>query len=57
MHYGASKTIFQNAEILRKNMTEPENIIWEELCKDQLGVRIRRQHPIWKYIAIIIVMN
>ncbi len=51
MHYGASKTIFQNAEILRKNMTEPEKIIWEELCKNQLGVRIRRQHPIWKYIA------
>lgn len=51
MHYGASKTIFQYAEVLRKNMTEAEQIIWERLCKNQLGVRIRRQHPVWKYIA------
>ena len=51
MHYGASKTIFQYAEVLRKNMTMAEKIIWERLCKNQLGVRIRRQHPVWKYIA------
>ncbi len=51
MHYGASKTIFQYAEILRKNMTEAEKIVWEKLCKNQLGTRIRRQHPIDKYIA------
>jgi very-short-patch-repair endonuclease len=51
MHYGASKTIFQYAEVLRKNMTEAEKIIWERLCKNKLSVRIRRQHPVWKYIA------
>jgi very-short-patch-repair endonuclease len=51
MHYGASKTIFQYAESLRKNMTMAEKIIWERLCKNQHGVRIRRQHPVWKYIA------
>ena len=51
MHYSASKTIFQYAEVLRKNMTEAEKIVWERLCKNQLGVRIRRQHPIYKYIA------
>ena len=51
MHYGASKQIFQFAEALRKNMTVAEKIIWERLCKNQLAVRIRRQHPIWKYIA------
>lgn len=51
MHYGASKTIFQYAEVLRKNMTEAEKIVWEKLCKNQLDVRIRRQHPIYKYIA------
>ena len=32
-------------------MTVTEKIIWERLCKNQLGVRIRRQHPVWKYIA------
>ena len=51
MHHNASKTIFQFAEVLRKNMTEAEKIVWERLCKNQLGVRIRRQHPIYKYIA------
>ncbi len=51
MHYSASKTIFQYAEVLRKNMTEAEEIVWERLCKNKLGVRIRRQHPIYKYIA------
>ncbi len=51
MHFGASKTIFQYAELLRKSMTTAEKIIWERLCKNQLGIRIRRQHPIYKYIA------
>jgi len=51
MHYSASKTIFQYAEVLRKNMTEAEKVVWERLCKNQLGVRIRIQHPINKYIA------
>ena len=51
MHYGASKTIFQYAEALWKNMTATEKIIWERLCNNKLGIRIRRQHPIWKYIA------
>ena len=51
MHYGASKTIFQYAEVLRKNMTKAEKTVWERFCKNKLGVRIRRQHPIYKYIA------
>ena len=51
MNYGASAAIFQHAEKLRNNMTEPETILWEKVCKNKLGVRIRRQHPIWNYIA------
>ncbi len=51
MHYGASGIIFQYAETLRKNMTPAEKIIWERVCRNQLGLRIRRQHPAWKYIA------
>ena len=51
MHYGATKEIFEFAEKLRKNMTEAEQIIWNRVCKNQLGVRIRRQHPVWKFIA------
>ena len=51
MHYGATAEIFQIAERLRKNMTVAEKIIWDRVCKNQLGVKIRRQHPIWKFIA------
>ena len=32
-------------------MTVSEKIIWDRVCKNQLGVRIRRQHPVWKFIA------
>jgi len=32
-------------------MTEAEKIVWEKLSNNQLGVRIRRQHPIGNYIA------
>jgi len=51
MHYGASMEIFQIAERLRKGMTVTEKKIWEKVSNKQLGVRIRRQHPIWKFIA------
>ncbi len=51
MHYGAPMEIFQIAERLRRDMTATEKIIWDRVCKNQLGVRIRRQHPVWKFIA------
>ena len=51
MHYDASNKIFEFAKALRKNMTEAEKIVWGRVCKNQLGVRIRRQHPIDNYIA------
>ena len=51
MHYGATWETFQIAERLRKEMNPAEKILWERLCKNQLGARIRRQHPIWKFIA------
>ena len=51
MHYGATMEIFQIAERLRRDMTATEKIIWDKVCKNQLGVRIRRQHPVWKFIA------
>ena len=43
--------IFQIAERLRRDMTVTEKIVWDRVCKKQLGVRIRRQHPVWKFIA------
>ncbi len=51
MHCNASKIIFQYAESLRKNMTEAEKIVWDQLSNNKLEVRIRRQHPLGNYIA------
>jgi cyclase len=51
MFYGAIKPIFARAEILRKNLTHEEMLLWQFLKINQLGVRFKRQHPIWLYIA------
>ena len=51
MHYGASKVIFQKAKELRKFPTHEEEIIWGYLCRNKLGVKFRRQHPIFLYIV------
>jgi very-short-patch-repair endonuclease len=52
MWKGASKETFIKAQILRKNMTEPEKILWNKLSKNKLrGYKFRRQHPILFYIA------
>lgn len=57
MHYGASKLIFQKAEELRKFPTHEEEIVWGFISKNQLGVKFRRQHPIWNYIADFTVIH
>ena len=51
MFYNAKPGIFQKAEELRNNMTEAEKLLWERLCKKQLGVRFKAQHPIERFIA------
>lgn len=51
MHYGASNLIFQRAEELRKYSTHEEGIIWGYLSGNQLGVKFRRQHPLFLYVA------
>ena len=51
MFYGAIKPIFERAEQLRKNPTYEEKLLWQFLKVNQLGVRFKRQHPIWLYIA------
>jgi tryptophan synthase alpha chain len=51
MFYGASPIIFERAEKLRKNPTSEERMLWEIISKKKLGVKFRRQHPIWFYIA------
>jgi len=51
MFFGANRKIFQNAELLRKNMTIAEKLLWERLNKNQLGVRFKAQHPIDMFIV------
>jgi 16S rRNA (guanine527-N7)-methyltransferase len=41
-----SKKLVWNAREMRKNPTRAEEVLWEQLRFDQLGVRFRRQHPI-----------
>src|SRR5882724_8496594 len=37
---------------LRKNSTQPEQLLWSTLCRRQLGgLKFRRQHPIEPYIV------
>ena len=52
MFYNAKPHIFEKAKMLRKNMTEAEEILWEQLRgKKLLGLRFRPQHPIDIFIA------
>ena len=51
MFYGAKLTIFQNAELLRKNMTPAEKCLRQRLNKNQLGVRFKAQHPVDIFIV------
>jgi very-short-patch-repair endonuclease len=51
MYYGAKRSIFQNANLLRENMTIAEKLLWSRLNKCQLGVRFKAQHPIDIFIV------
>lgn len=47
----AHPLIFENAKVLRKNMTEGEKVLWGYLKGGLNGLKFRRQHPIGIYIA------
>lgn len=42
---------YELAKNMRKNYTEAENKLWQQLRDNKLGVQIRRQHPIDAYIV------
>lgn len=49
---GAKCDTFQKAQLLREHLTNSENLLWEKLKDSKvLGYKIRRQHPIGKYIV------
>jgi len=44
--------VFELAKKFRKNLTESEQKLWDILrLKNLDGLKFRRQHPIWRYIA------
>ncbi len=40
-----------NARLLRKAMTDAEQLLWRMLRREQLGAKFRKQHPVGKYIT------
>ncbi|MEJ5094625.1 MULTISPECIES: endonuclease domain-containing protein [Sphingomonas] len=51
---GAPRTLrpeVAQARSLRRQMTLPEVLLWQQLRGSQLGVRFRRQHPVGPYIV------
>lgn len=39
------------AKRLRRNLTQGELLLWDQLASAQLGVKFRRQHPLYGYIV------
>ena len=49
--FGASKAIVERARELRQNMTDAEEILWNQLRSRRFkGYKFRRQHPADKFI-------
>ena len=51
MFKGAPPESFAKAEILRRNMTDAEKLLWQKLKNKQLGYKFRRQHPLHLFIV------
>lgn len=50
MFYKAGPLIFRKAEELRNRCTDTEELLWNCLRQNQLGVKFRRQHPASNYV-------
>lgn len=52
IYFEASPEILKRADVLRKEMTMAEKILWQKINKNQIkGYRFRAQHPIGKFIV------
>jgi very-short-patch-repair endonuclease len=51
MFLGADGHLFEMARQLRLHETVAEKLLWLRLCNNQLGVKFRRQHPIYTYVV------
>ena len=48
---------YELAKQMRKNYTEAEDLLWQQLRGDKLGVKFRRQHPVDAYITDFIALH
>jgi very-short-patch-repair endonuclease len=52
LFHGANPKLFEFSQVLRRNQTEAEDIIWQCLRNRKiLNFKFRRQHPVHHYIA------
>lgn len=52
MHGDATPTIFENARLLRRELTFAEKVVWNQIRNKKLsGYKFRRQHALSLYIA------
>jgi imidazole glycerol-phosphate synthase subunit HisF len=51
MFYKAGPHVFDNARLLRKNLTHAEMLLWNYLRTKPNGYKFRRQHPLGIFIA------
>lgn len=52
VNYNAIPNSFENARILKKNMTFAEILLWEKLRNRRFqNLKFRRQHPISRFVA------
>jgi leucyl-tRNA synthetase len=52
-----AKTLVEHARNNRKEKTESEDIIWQQVRNQQLGYKIRRQHYIGNYIVDFVCLE
>jgi leucyl-tRNA synthetase len=52
-----AKELVANSRANRKDPTETENILWQELRNSNLGFKIRRQHYVGNFIADFICLD
>ena len=56
--YGSTyKLLLENAKMNRRYMTPAESALWECLRNKNLGVRFRRQHPVFNYIPDFVCLE
>ena len=48
---GADGYLFEMARLLRRHETEAEKLLWSKISHKQIGVKFRRQHPLYEYVV------